>query len=221
MRLLQVFSYPRSGTNMLLALLEKNFYPETDVSGGGAWGHWADRQQFAQPVPYTKLFGSHFIPSRLPAYPVYIFRDGRAVLYSIWKSKFFLHPKDRDLSFSEFIRKPLDWRNSPSFSDHLSDQTTPVEQWYNHVKSYQEHKERLKVFFVRYEDLVLDQEAVMRKLCEKFGYTSEGDFVLLKNMVGPTPNAGTVDAWKEGWTTEDLEYFHQTVPNNFIGLHNG
>ena len=118
-KLVKVYSHPRSGTHFLEAFLAKNFYKNMDLSTDKInWGHWSNRKIKEGGNPYGQLFGHHFLPtaSNFRSPGIYILRDGRAVAYSVWKTENFIH-KDIDgkISFSDFLKLPLDWLGSPSY----------------------------------------------------------------------------------------------------------
>jgi hypothetical protein len=109
---IKIFSHPRSGTHFLEAFLAKNFYQNHELSSNWPiyYGHWSNKILLEKGEPYHQLFGSHFFPEKVKMFSkmIYIHRDGRDVITSIWKSKFY--NKDwKDISFSEFLRKKIDW----------------------------------------------------------------------------------------------------------------
>ena len=90
---IKIYSHPRSGTHFLETFLAKNFYKNEDLSSNGAihYGHWSNKILLEEGEPYHKLFGSHFFPrdSKIDKKNIYIYRDGRAVIASIWNSNFY------------------------------------------------------------------------------------------------------------------------------------
>jgi len=212
MKLVKVYSFPRSGTNMIEALLKINFYPDQDLGVEGEWGHWSNRKKFKEPVPFGLLFGSHHYVDADNS--IYIYRDGRAVAYSLWKSEGFLNPYLKSLNFSDFIRCKLDWKNSPGYPAQPPRQTV-FEQWYDHVNWYLTRTRKINL--VRYEELVMFPDRIVEQIATRFGLSFES-FKPLEERVGPSPNAGTIDAWRDVFFEDDLEYFHSIVPRDFKGL---
>jgi hypothetical protein len=199
---------------MIEALLQKNFYSDRDLSVEGEWGHWSNRKKFEKPVPFGLLFGSHHYVDAENS--IYIYRDGRAVAYSLWKSEGFLNPYLRSLMFTDFIRCKLDWKNSPGYEVKPPRQTV-FEQWHEHVNWYLTRTKN--VFCVRYEELVLFPDRIIEQIAVKFALPFE-KFKPLEEKVGPSPNDGTINAWKGVWFPEDNKYFHSIVPKDFKGLWN-
>ena len=121
--MISVYSFPRSGSNYLQALLAANLYSALDLSVQGEWGHWSERKPIV--TPHGRLFGSHGLPWNItpPAgltareskgEAVYIYRDGRAVALSVYRSAGFTNPSWAGISFSDFLRRKLDWTLSPA-----------------------------------------------------------------------------------------------------------
>ena len=97
---IKVYSHPRSGTHFMEAFLGRNFYPKDNLSWSNVpWGHWSYQKMNTYSNPYGKLFGHHRFPAeneKNPKQPmIYIYRDPRAVAYSIWKTENFINPKHR------------------------------------------------------------------------------------------------------------------------------
>lgn len=215
---LKVFSHPRSGTNLLAALLKANFYPELDLGLPSAvWGHWANRVAMEPVPPYLKLFGGHQVQPAMRVPAVYIYRDGRAVAVSTWRSENFLHPEMAKLSFSEFLRTNLDWEGSPGFKADPGH--TIVGSWYKHVGSWVPTTEvNVNLLAVCYETLVEAPELVLDDIASYFGLPRPDPFIRLEERVGPSTHEGKIDTWKKHFTDEDLEFFHQTVPKDCFYL---
>ena len=108
-----VYSHPRSGTNFAAACLQMNFYPTANLRGrGGRAGHWAARFRIPG-YPWARLCGGHGFYREGRGRCVYVYRDGRDVAVSVFRTKGFLHPDWGALTFSEFLRTPLDWKGTP------------------------------------------------------------------------------------------------------------
>jgi bile-salt sulfotransferase len=219
--LIHVYSHPRSGTNMLMAFIGKNFYPGMDLSTPlGRIGHWADRVR-GQLNPYGKLAGHHhFYGDDIGKFiepACYIYRDGRSVAVSLWKTKQFMHPDWRDMSFSEFLRKPLDWLGSPGrdLPDDVPRRTI-AEHWLAHIESWRESGNG--VLLVRYEDLLRNPLGVSDDIARWSGVNPTGKLHLIDELVGWYPNDGSADSWREVFSDADAAFFHQIVPRRHWGL---
>ena len=216
--MLKIFSHPRSGTHFLEAFVAQNFYPDMDLSVKDlTWGHWSNRQS-KELNPYGQLFGGHHFPKRnfrlKPQPLLYIYRDGRAVAYSVWKTPNFLNKETSDLSFSKFLRTPIDWKGTPG---HKSEQKfTIVEHWAKHVESW--HKLKGNIVLISYEELVQNPKKVYRKIllrCLPLDYyklLNNPDIKTIDKPLGLLPNKGTKDSWKEVFSSEDLDYFDSKTP---------
>lgn len=201
--MIKVYSHPRSGTNYLCALLAQNFYPHVDLTTqAGVVGHWANRAQVPA-NPHGKLFGGHGQPSRykLNTQSVYIFRDGRDVSVSLWRSKHFKHPSWEGLTFSEFIRKPLDWLHSPG--DKFNNTQTVFEHWRTHLEKWQNSGAVL----VRFENLVINSERTLERIAVATQSRMVVPFTALDGLVGWFPNAGKVAGWRDVMSDDDLSLF--------------
>lgn len=212
----KIFSHIRSGTHLLAHLLAKNFYEGEDLSTGpGVWGHWQDRQD-SRASPVGRLFGHHLDPpaDHLPA--IYLVRDGRDVLVSLWRTKHFLAPALADATFSEFLRTRMNWIWSPSVPS--KPRWTAAKNWYEHVRRWlavvEAHPE---IILLTYEGLVHNSDASMALVQAKLGLEPTNDhFQPVGGLVGIAPNAGRVGAWREHFDGLDREFFYETVPEPFM-----
>jgi len=217
--MLKIYSHPRSGTHFLEAFVAKNFYPDEDLSVENlTWGHWSNRK-FSEINPYGKLFGSHSFPRknfRPKIKPIlYIYRDGRAVAYSIWKTPNFLNKEMSDLSFSEFLRTPIDWKGSPA---HKSEpKYTIVEHWSKHVEEWFNLRGKANVIFISYEELIDNPDKIYRYiLLRRFPYKIHKlwykKLETIDKPLGLLPNQGIKDSWRDVFTENDIEYFRKNTP---------
>jgi hypothetical protein len=218
---LQVYGFPRSGNHYIMELIGENFYAGADLKGeDGEVGHWADRQ-LVKGAKYGKLAGHHGPPDKFdPATAVYVFRDGRAVAASLYKSPHFMHPQWRGLTFSEFIRKPLDWSWSPGGLRHPErPRQTVVEHWKEHLSLWGSLS-YWHVFKECYEAAVLDPAGTLDGIAMRFGFTPRLDYRVAgqDNLVGWFPSGGLLTGWRDLWTDDDLEYFWSVVPRDFFGV---
>ena len=216
---LQVFSHPRSGTHFLEAFIGENFYKDEDLFlPGGNWGHWANRKKSGDGNLYGKLFGSHWFPSKHLKkidYPsVYIYRNGKAVAYSIWKTENFLNPKYEELEFSEFLKLTLDWTGSPAFKTNF--RYTIAQHWDRHLHGWLKMaKNNPNILVVNYEELVDNPYSVYKKLHSSFfsdkPLLKPSEVDVISNPVGLKPNRAKKDSWKEVFNEADNSLFESQV----------
>lgn len=211
--IIPVHSHPRSGTNYLCKLMKVNFYADDkNTAVKGAVGHWSDRKPVV--TDYGKIFGSHS-PQPVRSRGIYIYRDGRAVAYSCWKSTGIIHRDMKKLSFLEFLTTPLDWYGSPSH--RVAQGPTIIESWYKHVLAWNT-RPSIGIHFVRYEDLLKDPQKVLEGIASAF-QLEHGVLKNVTELVGPSPNAGTADSWVEAFGAEELTAFHDKIPLDCEFLH--
>ncbi|QNJ96717.1 sulfotransferase domain-containing protein [Constantimarinum furrinae] len=218
---IRIFSHPRSGTHFLESFLASNFYKNENLSSEGAiyFGHWSNKILLEEGEPYHKLFGGHLFPdrSKIGQKSIYIYRDGRAVIASIWNSQFY-HKDWRGISFSEFLRKEIDWYGGMGQKSETS--INIVQHWYNHVSSWTTIKNDY-LLIISYEELKNDPQKVFLKICKKFyplKYykaklfgTSHIDPINRK--VGLSPNKASINDWKRLFSQEDLDFFYSQLPS--------
>ncbi len=213
MNTLKVYGFPRSGSHYLMALLAKNYYKNADLSTGpGGVGHWADRVQVVG-SEHGKLAGHHGPPSwgYAPDKSIYIWRNGRAVAASVFRSPHFINPARKYLDFEEFIQYTIDWRWSPGNSSPGTTKTI-IEHWVEHLQLWR----KTKAFLVNYEDAVQHPRALLCRIANQFDLP----IVLgedCKEDVGWFPSGGRLDGWREIWTDECEDYYSEVVPVGFYG----
>jgi bile-salt sulfotransferase len=211
-----VASHPRSGTHLLLAYLRTNFYPDVDLDlrrSHRVWGHWADRQAFGDLVPNGLFRTTHEFPSsrwRDRSRPtVYIFRDGRAVALSLWRSSHFVNPAWEGITLAEFLRRKLDWEGTPG--RRSTPRETIAEHWSRHVCAWHSAPYP-RCVTIRYEELVLEPERVLERLQAGFRFLRRPKAPRrVEHKVGIAPNQARIDAWKEVFTPEDVEFFESRM----------
>lgn len=217
--LVKVYSHPRSGTHFLEAFIARNFYKGKNLSLKRViWGHWSNREVNPKGNPYGKLFGNHyFAESNLnDLSKVYIIRDGRAVAFSVWKTRNFVHKDSSDMSFKSFLRTPIDWYGTPS--KRVEPTQTILEHWAAHVNSWQElAKKDQNLLLVNYEDLKTNPYEVYLMIRDKFfkdqPKLSKNEVDFISKPVGLLPNQATTDAWKSMFDEEDNELFNAITLN--------
>jgi hypothetical protein len=231
--LVRVYGHPRSGNNFLLNLLYKNFYSDHNMDQKAAiWqtGHWSRRpvrkmgdttfyvegenagRRFT--IPYSTLFGSHKFNCR-DKRGIYILRDGRDVALSCWSWKGAMNIKWKDITFAQYIRRPIDWTGSFGARDPKR-KNNIFQHWMKHIKNYKH------MYWVRYEDLVLDLDNQLERIAEHYGLEFVGDGHQDSEIVGWAPTGSVkIAKWQNVMTDKDLAIYDKFVPKGFRGRYDG
>lgn len=207
----KIYSHPRSGTNLARQTVGEVFYPDTDLERDEPvmTGHWADRVMIPA-EPAWGLRGGHMFWDEHEG--IYVVRDGRDVAASFYRTKGFQHPSWRDLSFAEYIRKPLDWYETPGHP--RQPEMTLIEHWYEHTMSWYK---RDGVYYLRYERLLTDPEDEIVNLSDWLGIEPQGDASFAP--AGPYPaEKFDVGKWHDVFDEDDLAYFFSIVPEDYWAL---
>lgn len=209
--MIKVYGFPRSGNNLLAKYIADTFYPDQDTALHNLkWGHWSKRMHKGT-NPYGKCLGSHV---EFPKGAVFIIRDTVDVAYSIWRSEGFTHVND-DSTFSEFIRKPLDWRFTPPMRYH-GDKTV-IEHHIDHL-----YQSRYGLW-VDYTLLTLNPEGIMKMISERYGLEIK-QFNRIDKPIGYSPNWGSgskrPDAEDRKYIDNRVEEYLANEYPNFLGKHN-
>lgn len=152
-------------------------------------------------IPWGLLFGDHepFSETRLsPERIVYIVRDPRDTLHSLWRF--------------EAPAMPL--------GDFLTEER--IRYWHTHASGYS-----ARVFWIRFEDLAGDGfERVMTEIGRRFalrararGGAASGSEVRFRRVEGPvgwSPGPGRTGTWRE-WPAEWRARFASVIPPGFLG----
>lgn len=218
-----VYSHPRSGTHFLEAFIGENFYKNETLSYKNntiEWGHWSNRKVNKEGNKYDKLFGSHLLPTqqkvKLPA--IYIYRDPKAVAYSVWKTNNFINPKDIGISFSEFLRYKIDWKGTPAIQS--STDYNIIEHWKYHIQEFSKINHK-KYLIINYEELKDNPEKVYHKILETFfplkNWLINNKIIKIPKInpistpTGLLPNKATKQSWKEVFTESDIDFVNKTL----------
>ncbi len=223
--LIRVCSHVRSGTHFLMSILKSNYYSDIDLSlQVSKFGHWSRPADYSTHFqggtkpgvcPWGKLFGGHF--SAPPKGDdlnnvVYIFRDGKDVVQSMYRFLEFRSPGDAGLTLGDYLRQNLDWLGSPDVPTREG--VNPVLHWFQSVQAWL----RSSAHFIRYEDLKHDPDSVLAQLEQRFSLVRQNDSVVVPRKtvgLGGGSASRRVSAELSG---RDLEFFHSIVPVNFRAL---
>ena len=219
--LIKVYSHPRSGTHYLQSFLARNFYPNLDLSSEGQihYGHWSNKLLLEEGEPHMKISGDHFFPedSRMDKKMIYIYRDGRAVIASLFNS-FFYNNNWEGISFSEYLRKSIDWKGGPGQKKDYSGNI--VQHWFHHVDSWNNLGNN-NLLIVNFEELKLNPVKIYLQIAKKFYprnfYFSKvfgvRNLDKVADKVGIKPNQATIHSWKNLFSQEDLNFFYSQIPH--------
>ena len=212
---MKLYSHPRSGTHWTLALLEQAFYG-TQTSTTRPTGHYSAR--WAVTTIGMQLWGSHCIyNARLPGPRLYLYRDGRDVALSLWRTKGFQPREWHSLSFSAFLRMPLDWTETPG-RPARGPRLTIAAHWQQHLATWQHAPETL---CLSYAALLRDPAAELARVAAFTG-CSLRSASLAQGDYGPDASGDyRADKWRAAFSADDLDYFHSIVPRDHWGLYNG
>lgn len=165
--------------------------------------------------PYMGVLGNHAFPSEGPkgsGRPIYILRDGRDVALSFWR-----WPKIRrsaDQTLEEFLAEPIDWRGSPGSRVAVCRGYTLFDHWRDHVDAWVKRG----VLCVRYENLVRDPQAVVRRVAKRLKLPIVGPTRLPKPVGwNPSQGAPNLGTWRDELPESSQALFEDKVPANHVG----
>jgi bile-salt sulfotransferase len=157
MKFLKVYSHPRSGTHFLMNFLSSNLYKDKDLASKFPiyYGHWSNKIFLEGGEPHFELFGGHLFPSSYSNFDkgIYIYRDGREVIASLWNGDIY-NIKWRGITFSEFLRKEIDWYGGPGQQRNAT-KLNIVQHWYQHVDEWVNLNNK-NIISISYQDLKND-----------------------------------------------------------------
>jgi hypothetical protein len=201
--LVKVYGHPRSGCNFAVNFIASAFYPEIAEQTKVVWtGHWSNRVQVE--VNARELWGDHGF-YRGQENCIYVTRDVRDMALSMYRTKQFQHKSWHDLDFSAFIRKPLDWYETPSRKSDKG--LNIIEHWYEHVEWWLGRK---GVLFIYYEDLVKHPDHVVDMVEHFTGHKQIAMPDL--SIAGPFPSSIIgIKKWQKGISQLDLDYIQDIL----------
>jgi hypothetical protein len=224
--MIQVYGHPRSGNHLLASLIWRHFYEErAGFEVRMRWtnvGHWsrksgdpADHRGIRRRMlPYGRLLGGHAFPTESRTFTdgVYVMRDGRDVALSMHRFRRMRRVDQEELTLSEYLRAPLDWKGHPGQHAPVTGSTL-LEHWRNHVALWARC-----TFTVRYESLVACPEAVLHQIKDQFALTLHGT-PDIERPVGwnPSRSRGHLSRWAGTFGPEDLALYDAIAPEGFTG----
>lgn len=175
----RVYSYRRSGTNLLCAYLFKNFYEGTDMWRGAETRSgpdldmnkmfYDDEGQISSRNKWAILFGGHGVEDLTRAdvdRSIYLYRNEMDTARSLYRFHDSLGRIEDGMKFKDWMRR---YAVKESIRVH--------------------HRIGLgRLFSIRYEDLTGKPERTMERIAEWFGLEPVRDnWVLIRNKVGWNP----------------------------------
>lgn len=215
-KFIKVYSHPRSGTHFLMKFLAENLYRGTDLSSDNDifYGHWSNRKLLEGGEPQFKLFGNHLFPQHAKkGSKIYIQRDGKEVIASVWNAGFY--NKNSNPSFSHFLRNKIDWLGGPGQKSN-NENMTIIEHWYNHVQEWNDINDP-ELLICSYEDLKSNPNKVLREILWKFNKPRYFKTIFKKKMqiidqkIGIKPNSNQQKTWSNLFSEADLDFYYSEM----------
>lgn len=165
------------------------------------------------------MYPSRFL--RKVTYPsIYVYRDGKAVAASVWKTRNFLHPKHQGIAFSDFLRSKIDWLGTPGV--RWESTMNIAQHWENHVLGWKRIAERNEnIMLISFEELKQNpyqayQDIFFRFFWQRGDLLKESEIDSVEDLVGLLPNKAESPTWRELFSEEDLMYFNSCLKVNTI-----
>lgn len=224
--LIKVFSWPRSGTNLLMSLLKERYYPKLDLSAGtGNEVDFFDYEGKKTALsPWLLLLGGHWYDPQAAIEnnhlddinkSIYIYRDFKNILASLWLLRKFQLNRGLDIedypTFGEFIRGKMPIKNKKNKVPDIS----RIEMWKWSIKKWA----NFGCYTVKYEDLVDNPNLELSKIDYHFKMNPLS-YKTTSNPVGYNPSSigdiSNENKWKKYFSEEDLDYYNSIIPKNFL-----
>ena len=154
--MIQIVSHPMSGAAIVREILAEVFGADHFGPPLMSVQHWS-RSNEAE----TEFNCHSFWPSHTDAPVLCVYRDGRDVVTSVWKSESMHNAEYAGQNLLTWLSKLLDWHGSPATPHHPKTHTI-TQHWRDHVTSWHRSQSNLphasggepQTLCVRYEDFL-------------------------------------------------------------------
>ncbi len=211
-KLIQVCSFPRSGTHWLMSLAKSRFYAsvknDSVIQDFGLNGDFYNLGGKSAVAPWMFLFGGHWYhPNSIPGgidNKVYIIRDGLDAIYSMWRLVTSReHDTRKNRTLEEHIR-------SNAFTANVN--PIPVDasvalHWHWSTKLWM----MSGALIIHYEDLLHDHTSQLDRIKERFSLEDDKtDDDPVKVPVGYLPNSDDkgVGAGRKNFSESSIIFFN-------------
>jgi len=241
--ILKVYGCLRSGNHWLMEVLYENFYKGRVNLARRILDPDKEEVLRYHKHSHYDLFGGH----RTPQYavlvnkkhgfkPIYIYRDGRDMLVSLWRDPKFHRterweraegtklPEVHRRPFDEWLRRPVSWGMWAQSRPQKGDMPPPM-HWYLYCRKWlhpKNHPTRTGILQIRYEDLYYKFVQTMQEITGFYKLDPiHKKWVRPKKPSGQFAYKARPGEWGNHFSDKDLEYFYSIVPKNFPCLYQG
>ncbi|KAK5879856.1 hypothetical protein CesoFtcFv8_022935 [Champsocephalus esox] len=238
-----MITYPKSGSAWMQQILVKivdaahpDMEEEADNRARVPFLEANTLDDFRRERPDPRLYATHLPPDMLPTglkakgvKVVYVMRNPKDVLVSLYHFSHSWKMLETPKSFEAFFQDFMDGK-------------VYMGLWFDHVREYQNEKDKMDVHYVKYEDMLKDLRGEVVKVCDFLGkdLTDEAidhvvemstfknmktnpkanykDLVEKQRYSSPTMRKGVAGDWKNFFTVAQNEYFDRVFEEKMSDL---